>query len=152
MRGVALSHFKRLVNGGRHGEIEVQPSWTVQECVDLFVRPSSRDACCCLFDLVPAECTGRPTYFISHTWSRTLEALLALLEGHLSPNVLRGEDPLIWLDIYAINQHPYVGRGQLKNEDVANLARVIGATEVTLFCLDSQCVALTRIWCLYEVS
>ena len=28
---------------------------------------------------------------------------------------------------------------------------MIKATERTLFCLDSECVVLTRIWCLYEV-
>ncbi len=120
-RGVTLSHFKRLVTGGWHGNIKVQRSWTVQQCVDLFVRVRSEETRCCLFDLVPTECTGRPTYFISHTWSRTLEALLSLLEVYLGPKVQQGEDPIIWLDIYAINQHPYVCRGQLKNEDVANL-------------------------------
>ena len=30
--------------------------------------------------------------------------------------------------------------------------QVVRATELTLFCLDDQCVVLTRIWCLYEVS
>lgn len=37
------------------------------------------------------------------------------------------------------------------NDDVANLAKVVTAAEKTLFCLDEDCVSLTRIWCLYEL-
>ena len=29
--------------------------------------------------------------------------------------------------------------------------QVVAETEKTLFCLDEQCVALSRIWCLFEV-
>lgn len=51
----------------------------------------------------------------------------------------------------AINQHPYEDRGVLKNDYVAALAHVVSATERTLFCLDMECVSLTRIWCMFEV-
>lgn len=37
---------------------------------------------CSLFDFIPEESTGKPTFFISHTWSEPLNALLALLKRH----------------------------------------------------------------------
>lgn len=86
--------------------------------------------------------------------SRRLSDLLALLKAHFK--VAAADDPaaqvLIWLDVFAINQTPYADRGCLQEDDVANLGKVVRATERTLFCLDGDCVSLTRIWCLYEVS
>ncbi len=105
---------------------------------------------CCLFDVIPEPYTGQPRFFISHTWSRRLNNLLALLQSRFVEG--KDDDVLLWLDIVAINQHPYEDKGCLLQADVASLASVVQATEQTLFCLDAQCVVLTRIWCLYEVS
>lgn len=41
----------------------------------------------------------------------------------------------------------YEERGQLLNDDVANLERCVRTCRYTLFCLDPNCVSLTRIWC-----
>ena len=60
-------------------------------------------------------------------------------------------DVVLWLDVVAINQHPYETKGSLLDDDVANLVKNIKATEKTLFCLDENCTSLTRIWCLFEV-
>lgn len=49
--------------------------------------------------------------------------------------------------LQAINQHPYEARGCLLNDDVANLAKCVAATQRTLFCLDNNCASLGRIWC-----
>ena len=107
----------------------------------------SSDHRCCFFDAVPLKYTGKPIHFISHTWSRKFSDLIKTLCAHLPSH-----EEIIWLDIIAINQHPYEERGCLLNEDVANLGKVLKATQDTLFCLDSDCVSLSRIWCLYEVS
>ncbi len=95
--------------------------------------------------MVPESYTGKPVHFISHTWSRKVGDLLKMLHEHLA------DDGLVWIDIVAINQHPYENRGCLLLEDVASLGKVLAATEDTLFCLDADCVSLRRIWCLYEV-
>ena len=58
--------------------------------------------------------------------SRRLGDLLALLKSHFK--VTASSDAvasvLLWLDIVAINQHPYQDKGCLLNDDVANLAKV----------------------------
>ena len=150
-RGVTLRFLLQLVDGG-----EVDGSWTIQQVVDRYVRPRTAAFKCCLYDVVPAaSCPGQPQYFVSHTWSRKLSDLLQLLKDHFHVGSSPGSDDaasvVLWLDIVAINQHPYEDKGCLLNDDVANLAKVVAATERTLFCLDAQCVVLTRIWCLYEV-
>ena len=148
-RGVTLRFLLQLVEGGA-----VVGSWTIQQVVDRFVRPMTATSKCCLYDVVPEpSCPRRPHYFVSHTWSRKMSDLLQLLKDHF--NVAAPGDAaagvVLWLDIVAINQHPYEAKGCLLNDDVANLAKVVDATERTLLILDAECVALSRIWCLYEV-
>eukprot|EP00798_Chlamydomonas_sp_ICE-L_P019508 gene19508-26178_t len=143
-RGVKLCFLVKLVEQGL-----VDGAWTIQEVVERFVRPKTAATQCCLFDVIREAYTGHPRFFISHTWSRRLKDLLSLLRSHFVEGV--DDDTLLWLDIVAINQHPYVDKGCLLQDDVASLASVVQATEQTLFCLDDQCVVLTRIWCLFEV-
>ena len=146
-RGVTLRSLLQLVEGGA-----VDGSWTIQQVVDRFVRSVTAAAMCCLFDVFPEPSTGHPQYFVSHTWSRTLNNLLHQLKVHFKVGAPgdAAAGVVLWLDIVAINQHPYEARGCLLNDDVANLARVVQATERTLFCLDPECVVLGRIWCVYE--
>ena len=147
-RGITLRFLLQLVESGA-----VDATLTIQQVVDCFVRPTTAGSMCCLFDMVPPPSTGLPQFFVSHTWSRRLGDLLHMLKSHFkveAPNDI-GAGVLLWLDVVAINQHPYKDRGALLNDDVANLAKVVRATEKTLFCLDECCTSLSRIWCLYEV-
>ena len=148
-RGMRLSFLRRLVNSSA-----IPAAWTIQETVDRFVRPQTATHLCCLFDVLPAEETGSPTYFISHTWSRKVGELLALLESHFqdaapgtaatadataATGMSGGQkqahgagreaagsqrDVVVWLDTVAINQHPYTARGCLLEDDVTHLAKV----------------------------
>ena len=107
-RGVTLRFLLQLVEGGA-----VDGSWTIQQVVDRFVRPMTATSKCCLYDVAPEpSCPGRPQYFVSHTWSRKMSDLLQLLKDHF--NVDAPSDAaagvVLWLDIVAINQHPYEPR------------------------------------------
>lgn len=54
---------------------------------------------------MPPEHRGRPRYFVSHTWSRTLHDLLDMLQDQFrGAGEGGGHDVLLWLDIFAINQ------------------------------------------------
>jgi hypothetical protein len=62
-RSLSVAYVQHLVDSGA-----VDASWTIQEVVDRFVRPATREFKCCLFDMVPERWTGQPTYFVStHT-------------------------------------------------------------------------------------
>ncbi|GLI63213.1 hypothetical protein VaNZ11_006069 [Volvox africanus] len=56
-------------------------------------------------------------------------------------------DTYVWLDIFAINQHP----SEQQANDLAQLQEVVGASEATLLVMDRYGTVLTRIWCLYEI-
>ena len=131
----------------------VSGAWTIQDVVNKFVRPKTAATKCCLFDLVPERYVARPHFFVSHTWSRKYIDLMRMRKTYLGVNSSSdaAAGVILWLDIIAINQHPYKDRGCLSNKDVDNLAKVVHATDRTLFCLDKECVALSRIWCIYEV-
>lgn len=62
-RGISLAFLRSLVDSGA-----LKADWTIQQCVDDFVRPVSAAFACCLFDLVPEAHAGPPKFFISHTW------------------------------------------------------------------------------------
>lgn len=147
LRGVQLKYVLQLAASDAY---DLDPSWTILQAVDRFARPRSKEFETCLFDLVPAPHTGRPCYFVSHTWSRRLGDLLDLLRDHFEGVGVDPADAFIWLDLFCINQHPYTGTDPqgLQNDDVLNLARVLQATDQTLFCLDEQLTSLTRAWCL----
>ena len=146
--GVTLRYLLELLDLGL-----VADSWTIQDVVDKVVRPKTAATKCCLFDLVPSLHTASPQYFVSHTWSRKYSDLMKLLKTHFNVTVSTdaAAGMVLWLDIIAINQHPYTSKGVLLNADVANLAKVVKAVEKTLFGLDEECTSLTRIWCLFEV-
>ena len=152
-RGVTLRYLLELLDQGL-----VDRSWTIQDVVDKFVRPKTVATRCCLFDVVPSRHSDRPQYFVSHTWSRKYADLMQMLKTHFKVGFWASEerneeaaDVVLWLDIIAINQHPYVDKVSLLNEDVANLANVVRDTQRTLLCLDEKCTSLSRIWCLFEV-
>jgi hypothetical protein len=101
---------------------------------------------------------GRSFFFISHGWSRPFSELIEMLRKHFSPEqqrVWRQGQPIltpaqvfIWLDIFAINQHP--GEGQ--RGDLGNLKEVLADADQTLMCLDQKGAVLTRIWCVFFFS
>lgn len=153
-RGVRLSYLLHLSR-------TVDSRLTIAEVVEQVIRPRTQDDKCCYWDVIPKQHTGPPAFFISHTWSRQLRDLLTILTAHFGieydpeaaeePYSDEGSSPLVWLDILAINQWPYVDAKGLLVDDVSNLANVIKATDKTLFCLDDKGVVLTRIWCLFEI-
>ena len=152
-RGVKLSYLLHL-------STTFNDTMTIAEIVDKVVRPRTLAERCCMWMTLPREQVGKPQYFISHTWSRRLCDLLTILTTHFgieytpgakTSGLDTGPSPLVWLDILAINQHPYLDPKALLLDDVAALADVIKATKQTLFCLDNKGVVLTRIWCLFEV-
>ncbi|GLC45508.1 NACHT domain- and WD repeat-containing protein 1 [Pleodorina starrii] len=56
----------------------------------------------------------------------------------------------VWLDMFAINQHPDAP-GSTQANDLSQLHEVVGRSEQTLLVLDRGGLVLTRIWCLYEI-
>ena len=148
-RGVNLRYLLEIM------ELNVvSASWTIQEVVDKVVVPKTAATVCCLFDMIPMHYAARPHFFVSHTWSRKYGDLMSMLKTYfgVSASTDAAAGVVLWLDIIAINQHPYKDdHGCLQNEDVDSLAKVVHATERTLLCLDKECVALSRIWCVYEV-
>eukprot|EP00798_Chlamydomonas_sp_ICE-L_P026142 gene26142-11862_t len=73
-RGVTLSYLEQVVTAGL-----IKPDWTIQESVDLFVRPFTSANKCPLHSMVPAQHKGLPRFFVSHTWSGKVGDLLQLL-------------------------------------------------------------------------
>lgn len=48
----------------------------------------------------------------------------------------------MWLDIFAVNQHP----GDSQRNDLERLKEVVADAQQTLMVLDGQGMVLTRVW------
>ncbi|KAF5829666.1 hypothetical protein DUNSADRAFT_15666 [Dunaliella salina] len=118
-RGVSLAYLQQFTSEAivLHGE-----ALRVSDLVSLVVRPRCDARHCCLHELIPPEFKGQPKFFISHTWSRRVAALVAALTSFFST-----DDPCtihIWLDVIAINQVPYATNKGLLQDDVSSLSKV----------------------------
>lgn len=123
---------------------------TTREVVERCIQP---DTCSQGVDGAPythlphvqAHC-GRPTFFVSHVWSGSFSALVALLSA-----ATEGDDPaqvFVWLDLFAVNQNSDDG------PDLATLNLSLRMSQRgTLVLLDGACgtLPLSRVWCVYEV-
>jgi len=102
---------------------------------------------------------GEPSVFISHAWDRPFVEVTTLCRGRVYGRCNRKK--YVWLDIFTVHQHDGKYK-QLDLRTITDCVRTIGYTVVILdngispekFTLTekvSEPVALTRIWCLYEI-
>ncbi|KAG1677967.1 hypothetical protein FOA52_001385 [Chlamydomonas sp. UWO 241] len=99
---------------------------------------------------------GRSFYFASHGWARPFSEMVEMLVLHFGQYAqrvwrvgqpkLRMADVFVWIDIFAINQHP----GAEQDGDLERLKEVVADCDQMVMVLDSDGKLLTRIWCLYE--
>ena len=86
----------------------------------------------------------RPTHFLSYSWAFPLEDIYG---EAMSITKTCGDDWGLWIDILTINQH----QGEKTATDLQNLDRVIETIGNVVFIVDSRGIAMSRVWCLYEV-
>ncbi|KAK3288247.1 hypothetical protein CYMTET_4266 [Cymbomonas tetramitiformis] len=95
--------------------------------------------------LLPAETVGLPTIFVSHSWQNPFGLVVATARKYASSY---SHAPFLWLDIFAITQHP--GINQMN--DLSRLEAAIARPEsTTLLVLDEEGRPLIRCWCIFEI-
>ena len=95
--------------------------------------------------LLPPSALGLPTHFISHAWGNPFGLLVAAARKFLS--AARDQKPFLWLDIFAVTQHP----GEHQAHDLTRLEATIARPEcTTLVVLDEAGGPLSRCWCIFE--
>lgn len=98
-------------------------------------------------DVVPmVDAVGPATLFVSHAQACRLLRLFEAIEDYLRNHRLDADDCLVWLDLFSIRQHDVASHVHL----IGEVENVIGRVALVLDPWDKP-VALTRIWCLYEV-
>uniref|UniRef100_A0A7S2QU83 NACHT domain-containing protein n=1 Tax=Chlamydomonas chlamydogama TaxID=225041 RepID=A0A7S2QU83_9CHLO len=125
----------------------IPDDWTTAQVVTQLVLPATTAYKCRFVEipcLIPPECVAPPTFFISHKWGGQFSHLVKILREHLS-GALPGQ-VFLWLDIFAVNQHP----GAEQADDLRNLKAAIQIASGTLVILDKEGGPLRRVWCLYE--
>uniref|UniRef100_A0A061RJK0 Atp-dependent transcriptional regulator n=1 Tax=Tetraselmis sp. GSL018 TaxID=582737 RepID=A0A061RJK0_9CHLO len=115
---------------------------TTEEVVERVIKADTAAQCCAYVDL-PGVATAPPQHFVSHAWSRPFKELVQCLKWRFSGR----EDAVVWLDIFAFNQHVDT---DVMAENLATLEATVRETVSTLAILDGSGTCFTRIWCLLE--
>jgi len=158
--GVRLDFLERFI-----ADNNIPSDWTTEKVVNEKVLPQTK-SWERYTDVIEAKYPEEgyvgpePSVFISHAWNRPfVELVMTLSRGRLYGKSNRKK--YVWLDIFTVHQHP----GKYKQMDLRTIIdciRTIGYTVVILdngispekFTLTeevSEPVALTRIWCLFEI-
>mmetsp|Transcript_38050 Transcript_38050/g.112659 ORF Transcript_38050/g.112659 Transcript_38050/m.112659 type:complete len:715 (-) Transcript_38050:1174-3318(-) len=126
----------------------VDPDMTTADVVTKLVVPRTLEERCRFIDILDPKDVGPPDFFISHRWGSKFETIVNAISEHLSEDQAGNADGVcVWLDIFAINQHP----GQEQADDLGDLQEVIKRAKATLLVMDGTGQVLRRVWCLFEI-
>jgi hypothetical protein len=115
---------------------------TTRQLVSNLIVPLTRPLNAPLYARVPPEHRGRPSVFISHTWS---SSAVAAAHGSLDIVLDHHRDAFVWIDIACYNQH------SVKDESIAaDMKALIAGIGHIAFILTTQ-PFFTRSWCLWEI-
>jgi hypothetical protein len=123
---------------------EVPPSCflNTHALVSQFIKPLTEDVRGPLFALVPPESRGRPTAFLSHTWSSLLIGPQRQRIGTLNA-LLKDKDEFVWIDFACYNQHVFDDiSGDMLGVIESIQKLVVAVTPTPLY---------SRSWCLWEL-
>eukprot|EP00798_Chlamydomonas_sp_ICE-L_P026372 gene26372-17466_t len=114
-----------------------------------------------LWNVIPEEHTGHPTYTVIHPWGSDFLVTVDTLVASLAPPRkttfgsagLPPADPTsiyLWVDIVAV---PVGASSKAASFDIPVIRDVInGSTEGALFVVDPDLRIMSRVWCLYEAN
>ncbi|GAX79018.1 hypothetical protein CEUSTIGMA_g6458.t1 [Chlamydomonas eustigma] len=122
----------------------IDQSLSTSDVVTKVIIPGTKEHHCRYVDILDSQCVGPPDFFISHRWGANFQTLLKSVKQHFEEeDSALGKDICVWIDIFAINQHP--GREQV--DDLAHLQNVIRQAQSTLLILDDTgqvlCLGIT---------
>jgi tetratricopeptide (TPR) repeat protein len=145
--GIALSAVESFLElcGGK----ELFEGLTTTEVNIEAQKPFTHSLSCSYCDLLKRRSlpgVGKATVFISHAWKYKFLDVLDAIRNHF-----RGQDPVIWFDLFTNNQHdaPDLDFGWWSTT-FQEAIREIGTTVMVLSPW-SDPIPLTRAWCLYEI-
>lgn len=95
---------------------------------------------------MPEANLGNPYAYIVHAWDSSFLSLVHTLDSFYAARTHAGVATLLWLDIFALDQHTPADAKTLE----AVGASVVAADTVAV-AVDAACIVFTRTWCLYEI-
>ncbi|KAL6757826.1 hypothetical protein V8C86DRAFT_2613916 [Haematococcus lacustris] len=133
----------------------------VQRCISHITRVGANKTR--LWNLIPPAFCGPPDYYLIHTWSDSLRAVVCQVVDHLRPRAEEREgapparhlqeilaSTFVWLDLVALMQHMTSQLAQ-NGPDLGEVrATLLGCRLGSLVVMGSQLTPLTRVWCMYE--
>ena len=155
--GVKLSFLDVFID--RNGGVGVFGDLTTEQVVKNFIKPATEQSKLSYVQLLMSEGAGHfvgtADWFYSHAWQfRFLDLVLAaklFFEG-------KGQDPILWLDMFSISQHKSEGRS-FEWWNIAFLSSIGSVGNVLMLMQPFEdprtrtpaWTTLTRVWCVFEL-
>jgi len=145
------NHFRSTQRAAMYGPWDIpwpdQPVYpeellTTRQLVAELIVPMTSAIRAPLYARVPTEHRGRPSVFISHTWS---SYAVAAAHGSLDIVLDHHRDSFVWIDMACYNQQSVVDASI-----AADMKAIISGIGQIAFILTTQ-PFFTRSWCLWEI-
>ncbi|GAX76665.1 hypothetical protein CEUSTIGMA_g4111.t1 [Chlamydomonas eustigma] len=157
-RGISLFWLMQLAKEVRLQIEEASTSYIVNK----LLLPQLRQAhvkSICLWDLVPHQHTGIPSYYIVHAWQADFLTMVQILTDWFLPPPKVNCPPVpfrdpkaifMWIDFVSFPQA--VSPRNMEPVDIGIVRTVITECNLgTLFVVDERAGLMSRAWCIFEV-
>lgn len=143
-RGVPLSYLLRFYNYTLSSSCSLGPDPSTSEVVEEVIKRDTLAHKCSYVQLTGVP-TGKPSFFISHTWSQPFRYIVKCLQQRLDGS---DSESIVWLDIFALNQHQ---AGSVAAEkqlmcDLEDLQNLVSQTDRLLVVMDPAGMIFNRAW------
>eukprot|EP00798_Chlamydomonas_sp_ICE-L_P018513 gene18513-25015_t len=134
--GVSAEYLRRLAEFTE----DFFPEASTSEFVCKALLPLTAKRKARLHDFIPVELTGKPHYYVVHSWQAPFHDLINQGDSL--------KDVYVWLDLVALSQHQAFNA----TTDLSHVRELVSVcTQGALVMVDTGLSLLDRAWCLYEI-
>lgn len=133
---------------GMEGSLIAADTATMYDVLRYVIKPCTKRARCSYTEFISPAAPQAPFWCVSHWWGTPLRELIECLEQHARDRGISEMTPY-WISAFAVNQHNV---GSDYDSDVSEaFCKALTVATGTVAVLDSQGMALKRVWLLYEM-
>ncbi|CAE8646899.1 unnamed protein product [Polarella glacialis] len=134
-----------------HGQPMHIDSFNLYQACEWIIKPSTSEDRCSFVELMASQRELQlPSWFASHWWGEPIKKFVHCLEEHIRVRGL-SLDLAYWVCAYCNNQHSITGEMNT-NPRASSFFKAMHSCDGLLLVVDEASVALTRVWCAFELA
>lgn len=140
--GVSLRFLMNFAQG-------MAPDALTSDVVRDYIIPATQISGGSFTQLLPNADIGPSTFYVCHSWHVPFQHLVQMLQEYAAAERrLSPSETYFWIDVFTVSQAQTTVDMQ---QQIYRIHDVISKVRMVLLCVDVECSALSRLWCLYEI-